>query len=63
MNEWSGAVGAAGWIGGFVLLAVIIWAWLQNRKTRNVDRAERGARDLREQLNAEDTGQAPRRKR
>jgi hypothetical protein len=60
MNDWSGALGVLSAIGGFVLLAVIIWAWMQNRRTGNVDQAERGARNLREQINAEDTGQAPR---
>ena len=49
------------WIGAFVLLAVLIWAFLRNRTARNVDTAERGAERLREQLNEEDTGQAPRR--
>lgn len=49
------------WIGAFVLLAVIVWAWLRNRSVKNIDQAERGAENLREQLNAEDTGQAPRR--
>jgi hypothetical protein len=56
----SGIFPAAAWIGAFLLLAVIIWAWLRNRAVRNFDQAERGARKLREELNAEDTGQAPR---
>jgi hypothetical protein len=60
MNDWSGTLGVVSAIGGFVLLAAIIWVWLQNRRAGNVDQAERGARRLREQLNAEDTGQAPR---
>lgn len=39
-------------LGPIVLLAVIVYAWARNRKTRNsVDRrAERGARELREEL-------------
>lgn len=61
MNDWSGTLGVVAAIGGFVLLAVIVWAWLQNRRAGNVDQAERGAKRLREQLNAEDTGQSPRR--
>lgn len=60
MNDWSGTLGIVAAVGAFVLLAVIIWAWLQNRRTGNVDQAERGAKRLREQLNAEDTGQRPR---
>ena len=48
------------WIGAFVLLAVIVWAWLRNRSARNFDQAERGAEELRERINEEDTGQAPR---
>ena len=36
MNEWSGALGVLAAVGGFVLLAVIIWAWLQNRRSGNV---------------------------
>jgi len=56
----GGSFPAIAWIGAFVLLAVIIWAWSRNRATRNFDQAERGARDLREEINAEDTGQAPR---
>lgn len=58
MNS-SGLFPAAAWIGALVLLAVIVWAWARNRSARNVDQAERGARQLREELNAEDTGQAP----
>ena len=39
-------------LGPIVLLAVIVYAWARNRKTRNsVDRkAERGARELREEV-------------
>ena len=39
-------------LGPIFLLAVIVYAWARNRKTRNsVDRkAERGARELREEL-------------
>ena len=39
-------------LGPIVLLAVIVYAWARNRKTRNsVDRkAERGERELREEL-------------
>ncbi len=39
-------------LGPIVLLAVIVYAWARNRKTRNsVDRkAARGARELREEL-------------
>ena len=48
------------WIGAYVLLAVLVWAWARNRSTRNVDQAERGAEELRERINEEDTGQAPR---
>lgn len=58
MNS-SGTFPAIAWIGAFILLAVIVWAWARNRAARNVDQAERGARDLREQLNREDTGQSP----
>ena len=57
----GGTFPAVAWIGAFVLLAVIVWAWLRNRSVRNVDEAERGAERLREQINAEDTGQTPRR--
>jgi len=57
----GGIFPALAWIGAFVLLAVLIWAFLRNRTARNVDTAERGAKDLREQLNEEDAGQAPRR--
>jgi len=56
----SGTFPALAWIGAFVLLAFLIWAWARNRSTRNVGAAERGAEQLREQINAEDTGQAPR---
>lgn len=56
----GGTFPAVAWIGAFVLLAVIVWAWLRNRSVKNVDQAERGAERLREQINAEDTGQAPR---
>ncbi len=48
------------WIGALVLLAIIIWAWAQNRSAKNIGQAERGARELREELNREDTGQKPR---
>ena len=57
----GGTFPALAWIGAFVLLAVLIWAFLRNRTTRNIDTAERGAENLRERLNEEDTGQAPRR--
>jgi len=57
----GGTFPALAWVGAFVLLAVLIWAFLRNRTARNVDIAERGAKDLREQLNEEDAGQAPRR--
>ena len=56
----GGSFPALAWIGAFVLLAVIIWAWLRNRSVKNIDQAERGAEELREQINEEDTGQAPR---
>jgi len=56
----SGTFPALAWIGAFVLLAVIVWAWARNRSARNFDQAERGAEDLRERINEEDTGQAPR---
>lgn len=57
----GGLFPAVAWIGAFVLLAVMIWAWARNRSVKNFDQAERGAERLREQLNAEDTGQTPRR--
>ena len=43
-------------VGVFVLLAVIAWAVLRNRKNRDttIPRAEEGARKLRERLNEED---------
>ena len=39
-------------LGPILLLAALVYAWLRNRKTsRSVDRAaERGARELREEL-------------
>jgi len=55
----GGMLPAAAWIGAFVLLAVIIWAWARNRTPRNYDRAEQGARDLREQINDEDRAAGP----
>ena len=61
MEGIGGAFPALAWGGAFVLLAVIVWAWSRNRATRNVDQADSGARRLREEINAEDTGQAPRR--
>ena len=60
MSDWSGALGVLAAVGAFVLLAAIGWVTLLNRRSGSVGRAERGARELREQLNAEDTGQAPR---
>lgn len=43
-------------VGVFLLLAVIGWAVLRNRKNRDttIPQAEEGARRLREQLNEED---------
>lgn len=56
----GGTFPAVAWIGAFVLLAVLVWAWARNRSTDNVAEAERGAARLREELNEEDTGQIPR---
>ena len=56
----GGSFPVLAWIGAFGLLAVIVWAWARNRSARNVDQAERGAEELRERINEEDTGQAPR---
>ncbi|MGX7895683.1 hypothetical protein [Tsuneonella sp. HG222] len=49
-----------GWVtiaGPILLLVVVIWVWQRNRSASQgtVDRAERGARELREGLNREDT--------
>ena len=43
-------------VGPFLLLAVIVWAWASNRKRRGAGeaRADAGAERLREQINAED---------
>ena len=42
-------------VGPIVLLGVIVWAWLSNRSApkSTVDRAERGARELREEIEHE----------
>lgn len=42
-------------VGPILLIAAIIWAYLANRSSREgVERAERGARELREELAAEE---------
>jgi hypothetical protein len=44
-------------VGPILLIGAIIWVFLRNRKPSRdeIERSERGARDLREQLNREDT--------
>jgi hypothetical protein len=44
-------------VGPILLIGAIVWVFLRNRKPSRdeFDRSERGARDLREQLNREDT--------
>ena len=43
-------------LGPLVLIAVIIWAFLRNRRAPpgQIERAEQGARDLRRQLDEEE---------
>jgi hypothetical protein len=42
-------------VGPLLLLAVIIWAVMRNRSSsQGINRAERGARELREELSRED---------
>ena len=43
-------------IGPFLLLAVLVWAFLRNRRARpgEIERAERGARELRQELEEEE---------
>lgn len=49
-------------VGPLLLLAVIVWAYFhtRNRSRREDQITDEGARNLREQLNQEDTGQRPR---
>ncbi len=49
-------------IGPLLLIAALIWAFFYSKgRSRRMDRAtDDGTKHLREQLNAEDTGQAPR---
>jgi hypothetical protein len=39
-------------VGPFLLLAVIVWAYLRNRRSSpgEIERSERGARELREEI-------------
>jgi hypothetical protein len=43
-------------VGPILLIAVIVWVWLRNRRARgsSVQQAERGAVKLREELDRED---------
>jgi len=52
----SGIFGWVPLIGGLLLAAVVLWALFRNKKAprAEVDESERGAKALREQLNAED---------
>ena len=43
-------------VGGFLLLAVIVWATVRNRRARGLGRTEQATRDLRDEINARDTG-------
>jgi hypothetical protein len=50
-------------IGPLILIGVLVWAYFYTRKrSRRMDRIrDEATRDLREELNEEDTGQRPRR--
>ena len=41
-------------LGPLLLIAAIVWAVLRNRNRAGVDRAERGARELRQELEDEE---------
>ncbi len=62
MDSISGLWGWVPAIGGFVLAAVLLWAALKNRQSppSEIERSERGARELREELDREgENAQAP----
>ncbi len=48
-------------VGPILLLGIIVWAWARNRNAPkgNIDKAERGARELREEIH-EDNVEPPR---
>lgn len=46
-------------VGPLLLIGALIWVFLRNRRRPRgeIEQAERGARELREELNREDTGE------
>jgi hypothetical protein len=50
MNGWLWSLSTI--VGPILLMAVILWAWLRNRNPRpgEIARAERGARELRQEI-------------
>jgi hypothetical protein len=50
MNGWLWSLSTI--VGPILLMAVILWAWLRNRNPRpgEIARAERGARELRQDI-------------
>jgi len=46
-------------VGPLLLIAVVIWVFLRNRRRPRgeIEQAERGARELREELEREDAGE------
>lgn len=55
MQSISGIWGWVPAIGGLILAIVLFWAMMKNRKSppSEIERSERGARELREKLDAQ----------